>query len=124
MKKIGIVGTRRRDAPTDLKKVNDAFLIEFLEGDEIVSGGCPKGGDRFAEVIADTYKVPITIHKPDWKKNGQGAGFVRNTDIAKESDVLIACVFPNPDTEDRKGGTEDTIKKFKKFHPDGKVVLV
>jgi hypothetical protein len=118
-KKIGIVGTRRRDTNVDLKKVNDAFLIEFLEGDEIVSGGCPKGGDRFAELIADAYNVPITIYKPDWKKNGQGAGFVRNTDIAKDSDILIACV-----AEDRRGGTEDTIKKFKKFHPDGKVVLV
>ena len=78
-----------------------------------------KSGDRFAELIADAYNVPITIHKADWKKNGRGAGFVRNTDIARDSDVLIACI-----AEDRKGGTEDTIKKFKKFHPDGKVVLV
>lgn len=124
MKKIGIVGTRRRNTTSDLKKVNDAFLIEFLEGDVIVSGGCPKGGDRFAEIIADMYKVPITIYKPDWKKNGRGAGFVRNTDIAKDSDILIACVYPDPYTEPRQGGTEDTIRKFKKFHPDGKLVLV
>ncbi len=119
MKKIGIVGSRRRDSFVDLKKINDAFLLEFMEGDIIVSGGCPRGGDKFAEFIAFSYKVPITIYRPDWKKNGRGAGFVRNTDIARESDVLIACV-----AADRKGGTEDTIRKFKKFHPDGKVILV
>jgi hypothetical protein len=119
MKKIGIVGSRRRDTTTDLKKVNDAFLNEFLDGDVIVSGGCPKGGDRFAEVLAKMYEVPIIIHRPDWKKYDRGAGLLRNTDIAKDSDVLIACV-----AENRKGGTEDTIKKFKKFHRKGRVVLV
>lgn len=119
MKKIGIVGSRRRNSPVDLKKVNDAFLINYLEGDTIISGGCPKGGDRFAEKLAELYKVPITIYKANWDKYGKAAGFIRNTDIAKESDILIACV-----AKDRKGGAEDTIKKFKKFHPDGKVVLV
>ena len=44
MKKIGIVGSRRRDKYQDLKKINDSFLLEFLQGDEIVSGGCPKVG--------------------------------------------------------------------------------
>ncbi len=118
MKKIGIVGSRRRDTNEDFLKINNAFLLNFYEGDAIVSGGCPKGGDRFAEIIAEKYKVPITIYKPNWKKYGHGAGLIRNTDIAKESDILIACV-----SEDRKGGTEDTIKKFKKFHPEGKIVL-
>lgn len=119
MKKIGIVGSRRRNTEKDLKKVNDAFLNNYLEGDEIISGGCSKGGDRFAEKLSESYKVPIKIYKADWNKFGKVAGFMRNTDIAKESDILIACV-----SEDRTGGTEDTIKKFKKFHPDGKIILV
>ena len=119
MKKIGIIGSRRRDEEEDFQKVSDEFLLNYLKGDSIISGGCPKGGDRFAERLAKLYRVPIKIYHADWKKYGKPAGPIRNTDIAKESDILIACV-----SSDRTGGTEDTIKKFKKFHPDGKVVLV
>ncbi|MBW8002650.1 MAG: DUF2493 domain-containing protein [Planctomycetes bacterium] len=118
-KKIGIVGSRRRDKHKDYIKVREAFLEIYKKGDSIVSGGCPKGGDRFAEMIAKDEFIDIHIFKPDWSK-GRFAGFTRNTDIARMSDVLIACVAP-----DRKGGTEDTIRKFtKRFHPKGKIILV
>ena len=109
-KVIGIVGTRRRDTDEDLKKVNDAFLKVFEEGDIICSGLCPKGADRFAVIISNLYKVEPIWYPADWKKYGKAAGFIRNTYIAQESDVLIACVAP-----DRKGGTEDTIKKYQKL---------
>lgn len=119
MKKIGIIGSRRRNSIQDYAEIKNHFLNTLSpKGDTIISGGCPKGGDRFAEILAKTYSIPITIYKANWKKYGKSAGFIRNTDIAKESDILIACVAP-----DRTGGTENTIKKFKKFHPDGKIYL-
>ena len=107
MKTIGIVGSRRRNTQTDLEAVHKAFLEVYEDGDRIVSGGCPQGGDAFAEWIAKKEQVPITIHYARWKKLGKSAGFVRNGDIASDSHILIACVAP-----DRTGGTEDTIKKF------------
>ena len=115
---IGIIGSRKRDTAKDCSKVEKAFLSVYKEGDVIVSGGCSKGGDRFAEVIADKFGLTeangkLKIFLADWKRYGKGAGFIRNTDIAKLSDVLIACV-----ASDRIGGTEDTIKKFIKFHSD------
>lgn len=109
MKKIGIVGTRRRDNPEAYNKVEESFLEIYEEGDWIVSGGCGKGGDRFAEVIAKKFGIPILIFFPNWNKYNTGAGFVRNRDIAIHSDVLIACV-----AKDRKGGTENTISNFRK----------
>ncbi len=53
--------------------------------------------------------------------------YARNKLIARDADVLIACV-----AEDRKGGTEDTIKHFckklgkseKQLIAEGKLVLV
>lgn len=119
LKVIGIVGSRRRDTDLDLCLTEEAFEEIYEKGDTIVSGGCPFGGDRFAERIARICKVPIKIHKPDWAKHGRSAGFNRNSYIAKDADVLIAVV-----ASDRKGGTEDTIKKFQKFHPNGEVILV
>jgi len=108
MKYIGIVGSRRRNTPIDEKKVVEEFFSIYADGDYIVSGGCPKGGDRFAESIAKSTGIPIIIFYANWSR-GRSAGFIRNDLIAKKSDVLIACV-----ASDRTGGTEDTIKKFLK----------
>lgn len=107
MKIIGIIGSRRRDTQSDLKLIEAAFLDIYVLGDEIVSGGCPTGGDRCAEYLAKKHQVPIKIYYAAWNRLGKSAGFARNGDIARDADVLIACVAP-----DRTGGTEDTIKKF------------
>ena len=119
MKRIIIIGSRRRNEISDYNVVLKAFLELYRIGDIIISRGCPKGGDNFAERISAVYKIPMIIFPADWKRFGRGAGFIRNTDIAKNGDVLIACVTP-----DRKGGTEDTIKKFRKFKPEGEVILL
>ena len=115
---IGIVGTRRRDSHHDYLKTLCKFKQIYKPGDRIVSGGCPEGGDRFAEKIAKDMQIPILIHYAAWNRLGKGAGFLRNTDIAEDADVLIAVVAP-----DRTGGTEDTIRKFLRLKR-GRVVLV
>jgi hypothetical protein len=110
MKIIGIIGSRRRNSSEALKKVEEKFWEIYEEEDWIVSGGCPKGGDRFAEVIAKREGIPILIFYPNYKKYNRGAPTVRNTPVAQKADVMIACV-----AQDRKGGTEDTIKKYLRF---------
>jgi hypothetical protein len=118
-KTVGVVGTRERDTQEDFDVVWNEWKKWYDPGDSICSGLCKKGGDRFAVIIADRLGLPkdkIIWHKAIWRRNGKYipyAGFERNTDIAKDSDVLIACVRP-----DRNGGTEDTIRKWIKFHPD------
>lgn len=118
-KVIGIIGSRRRNSNEDFSAIHTRFLEIYNPGDIIVSGGCPKGGDRFAETIADLYNIPIMIFRANWNRFGRGAGFVRNTDIARESCELIACV-----TADRTGGTEDTVKKFLKDKDESLLHLV
>ena len=113
---IGIVGSRRRDEREDMRACVEAFNKIYRQGDRLVSGGCPQGGDRFAEMIAKQMGLIITIHYPDWEGIGRGAGFVRNTRIAEDCDVLIALV-----AEDRTGGTEDTVRKALKL---GKRVIL
>jgi len=120
MKIIGIVGSRRRNSVEDYRDIEAACLLIYEDGDWICSGGCPEGADRFAERIAKQHGIPILIFFPNWKKYGKAAGFIRNTFIADKSDYLIACV-----AKDRKGGTEDTIKKFQKSKPqDGMITIL
>lgn len=125
---IGIVGTRSRDSlSVDFPKVKEAFLKVQQDGCFLVSGGCPQGADRFAELIAKHEQIPITIHYARWKKFGKAAGFMRNGDIAEDAHILIACV-----ASDRTGGTEDIIEKFLRWHrlteaeaiEKGKLILV
>lgn len=129
MKKFIIIGSRRRDTEEDFQKVYKEFSKYYEEGDIIISGGCPKGGDCFAEIIG--YRLGLNevdgtliIHRPVKPKNGSPkyewvkAFYDRNTIVANEAEndtIIIACVTP-----DRKGGTEDTLKKVKK----GKIILV
>jgi len=118
--KIGIIGSRRRNKQKDYNAILKVLLpyIRVKSYVHIISGGCPSGGDHFAEIIAKRYGLPITIYYPDWKI-GKSAGFFRNTYIAEDSKILIACV-----ASDRKGGTEDTIKKFLAYNQKGKLILV
>lgn len=109
-KVIGIIGTRRRNSEKDFQEVKKTFLEIFQPGDIVCSGLCPKGGDRFAVMLAEEYRADTLWFPAEWEKHGRAAGFVRNTDIARSSDILIACV-----ASDRKGGTEDTIKKYLKM---------
>jgi hypothetical protein len=122
MKTIGVIGTRSRNTLEDYIKVHKKFHEYYKPGDSICSGLCPKGGDRFAVAIANKLDLPKDKRMwfpANWKKFGRAAGFTRNTDIAENSDILIACV-----SKDRTGGTEDTIKKFLKEKDKSNLILV
>ena len=115
-KVIGIVGTRTRDSYQDCLEVKKVFLKIYKPGDTICSGLCSRGGDRFAVVLSRKFNTKTLWFPAEWEKYGKAAGFIRNIDIAENSDVLIACV-----SNDRKGGTEDVIKKYLKL---GKTDLI
>lgn len=124
MKKIIIIGSRRRNEPEDFQEVYNVFKKYYEPGDIIVSGGCPKGGDRFAEIIAQRLGMTedngqLILHRPAMPPKGSPrhayakAFYERNTLVAQECDadsIVIACC-----AMDRTGGTEDTIRKIHKF---------
>jgi len=117
---IGIVGSRRRASDADLRIVYE--IVESHPDAVIVSGGCPKGADAFAEIAAEELGNETIIHLPQKPPKGSPrwaytkANYARNTLIAEDSDILYALVH-----EDRKGGTEDTIKKGEKL---GKKIIL
>ena len=120
MKVIGIIGTRRKNNhQTHLPLVEAEFLKLYQPEDKICSGLCPKGADQFAVILAAKYKVKGIWLPANWEEFGKEAGFLRNTDIARTSDFLIALV-----ADDRTGGAEDTVKKFIRFHGEENLVIL
>jgi len=119
---IGIVGSRSRNAPQDKKQLENV-LIDLIDKAKkknvqlhLVSGGCRKGADKFAEELAKEYELGITIHYPELDRGTfdtipkweyARACYNRNTLIARDSDMLIAV------WDKVSGGTVDTIKKMK-----------
>lgn len=61
---IGVVGSRTRVGHLNYDLFEDAFDKVYREGDTLVSGGCPTGGDYFAESLARKRGLTITIHMP------------------------------------------------------------
>ena len=121
MKKIGVIGTRRRHNAAAQKAIEDKFFELYEDGDWVVSGGCGKGGDEFAHQIAKKNGIPILIFYPNYKKFSRGAPMARNVFVAQHSDVIVACVIRPEDglaevVKREKGGTEDTLRKFVRFY--------
>ena len=56
---------------------------------EVVSGGA-QGVDASGEGIAELHGIPVKRFPADWKKHGKSAGPIRNREMAKYADRLIA----------------------------------
>jgi len=151
MVKIGIVGSRRRATESDFKKTGRTFnrvIVQFLgvyfedlENVTIVTGDCKTGGDEFARRLAGMYGCKLDVKYKLDPETGERVKppinkclkqqqynyyeftqicYNRNEEIAKEPlDYLIALVAP-----DRKGGTENTIYWFKRYHPNWEFKLI
>ena len=111
---MAIVGSRRRNTLVDRAFVDKVIqrAIEKWKDVIIVSGGCPKGADDFAENIAKTMALPVHIFRipkdppieNKWEFTKRA--YARNALIAEDCDVMFALVH-----RDRTGGTEDAVKK-------------
>lgn len=110
MARVGIVGSRKR---RDRESVI-ALVAGLPAGTIVVSGGCPDSVDVWAEEAAQARGLETIIHRPAggpsktrWEATEKF--YARNQKIVDDSDELYAFVSP-----DRKGGTEDTIKRADK----------
>jgi hypothetical protein len=74
----------------------------------IISGGA-KGVDTLGEAYAHLHQLPLEIFNADWNKYGRAAGHMRNEEMAKNADALIAIW----DGESR--GTANMIETAKKY---------
>lgn len=78
------------------------FSVEDIEA--VVSGGA-RGADALAARFADVYNLPLLVLPADWKKHGRMAGPLRNTEIVRCADTVVAF------WDGASRGTRDAIEK-------------
>lgn len=97
--KIAIVGSR--DYPR-LDLVN-AYVKTLPAGTVVVSGGA-RGVDQAAETAARQCGLEVISFKADWNRWGKAAGIMRNGDIVRAAEQVVAFWVGSK-------GTLDTINK-------------
>lgn len=95
--RLGIIGSRTFDDYNLLVQTIETYFVyknKFGEPqyrfDEIVSGGA-RGGDLLGAKFAREHNIKLTEYIPDWDRYGKRAGFIRNEDIVKNSEII--CCF-------------------------------
>ena len=92
MIKVIIAGTRDFNDYAFLKKNVDYFLQGINPNNEkieIVSGNA-RGADKLGEKYAKDNNISLMCFPADWNKYGKSAGYIRNEQMAKEANALIA----------------------------------
>jgi hypothetical protein len=103
---IAIVGSRQRGDPENVRE-----LVNSLPTDSVIVSGRATGPDRWAEEAAVARGLKTLIFPPDLT-DARSQGVItrryhaRNQQIVDAADEVFAFVSP-----DRRGGTEDTIRR-------------
>lgn len=110
--KLSIVGSRSLNKEKELSyRIFDCFSFMFGYPKLIISGGAI-GPDLFGEEWARNNGINVKIFKPDWVKYGKKAGFIRNEDIIKNSDVCLAI------WDGESHGTKNDFDWCKKYNKE------
>ena len=81
-----IAGSRNLE---DYGLVVEAINKAHWDPSLIISGGA-KGIDALGEQWATTNSIPVEVYPADWKQFGRAAGPIRNREMAKNAEALIA----------------------------------
>lgn len=74
---------------TSLSMVIEAVDKSKFNIVKVISGGA-RGVDKLGELYAKTNNIDIELFPANWDKYGKSAGYIRNEEMAKNADALIA----------------------------------
>lgn len=72
-----------------LKESCDAILSDIKDDITIISGDA-RGADKFGILYASDKGYPVQHFPADWNTHGKKAGILRNVEMSKIGDILIA----------------------------------
>lgn len=108
--KVIIAGSRTiKDASYIEACIVEAIAKNKIDVTEVVSGGAD-GVDRIGERWARKNDILIRYFLPHWEIYGKSAGPIRNAEMARHGDILIAI------WDGKSSGTASMIKEMEKLH--------
>ena len=105
---IAVVGSRTFEDYDKMKSILDVFVGIHLEKDICIVSGGAKGADSLGEEYARKNNLEFLCFMPEWGKYGKVAAFLRNKDIVKASDRVVA--FWNG----KSAGTKHTLDEARR----------
>lgn len=91
--KVIIAGSRcidnQQEVFSDLGELLQTWRNAGFDITEVISGTA-KGVDQIGEEWAALSNIPVKRMPANWKEHGKVAGLLRNIEMAKEADALIA----------------------------------
>lgn len=106
MKRVIVAGNR---TITDSKFINEILERYCYSDVEIVSGGA-QGVDKIGEEYGKAWSLPVKVFPADWIQHGKAAGVLRNEEMAKYADTLVAF------WDGKSKGTKDMINNALKHN--------
>ena len=89
--RVIIAGSRSFNNYALLREHCLSFLQEKMKTHRvIIVSGHARGADSLGERFANELGFPVELHPAKWRLLGKAAGMVRNAEMAKCSDALIA----------------------------------
>lgn len=100
----------------DFDKVRDTVLSMRRYPTMIIQGGA-KGADYLGRAVAINLGIPMIEFPADWDTHGKRAGFLRNSEMAKEGHALLAF------WDGKSKGTAHMISEAKRLGLHVKVII-
>ena len=113
--KLAIVGSRNIMFENAYEILDKTIKKEKVT--TIISGGA-RGIDTVAKEYAINNNIELIEYLPDYKRYGRGAPLVRNSDIIKNSDFVLAL------WDGKSRGTKDSINKARKMNKTTKIIYL
>lgn len=114
MVKLAIIGSRNFDNYNVVKE----YLKPYKDKISLVVSGAAKGADSLGEKWAIDNNIETLILPADWDKHGKKAGYIRNEDIIKNCDAVIAFWDGN------SKGTAHSLSLAEKYNKPCKIVRI
>lgn len=113
---LAVIGSR---GFTDKRKFLEAMERFFGETrpDGIISGGA-RGVDTMGKEWAEVRRIPVTVIRPDWGREGRSATFNRNAEVIGACDMVIAF------WGGKSAGTRDSLEVARRLKKTTVVVFV
>jgi hypothetical protein len=95
----------------DLLKAKLDIILSSIQEDEIeIVSGTAYGADQLGECYAVEKGLKVKRFPADWDKHGKRAGYLRNEEMAKYADALVAF------WDERSSGTKHMIDLARKHN--------